>query len=462
MATKRNERKRDPDTEEENQIGSENKERSRLLDELRKYFMDHVAIPVADQKRAKSVLEKIKQVFQRHIKASCNHDFGDIFHQGSSYDGLKVMKEDEFDLLVPLKMVTVGVWEAVEAEGVNGCNAPGYYFMKKAEKHVATSLDRCIVNGNLSPISTFRHMQSLVQGVINRMNKELPDITMTLRVSEPALTLDVVYGRNEKLSVDVVPCIELGGRYYVAKRHPKAEKQNSRHTPGQNIFDQLWRRSYTEKEKLIVRGMDWEHECHRACLKILKTIQKKRGSSQLGMLSSYHLKTCMLHLNDDTSSPIGSWHQDELHHRFKDLLSTLIKFLEDRKLPNFHNPTENLFEQYTHESLGNILRWLQGNMRSEQKLIDNILHGKDCKNVTTDNFDVFVKTTKGNTLTISDMKNTTPVRELKEKIQPRTGILPSQQVLVSHGKTLQDQRKLKDYSIRHESNIQMTGRLRGG
>ncbi|XP_033108685.1 mitochondrial dynamics protein MID51-like [Anneissia japonica] len=461
MAThNRNARKRDPDSEAENQIGNVNRERSALLDELRKYFMDHVVISVSEQKRAKSVVEKIKQVFQSYIKTSCDHDFGNIFHQGSSYEGLKVIKEDEFDLLVPLKMVTVGVWEAVEATGVNGCNAPGYYFIKKAEKHIATSLDRCIVNGYLNPISTFRHMQSLVEGATSRMNRELTGIKITSSVSGPALTLNVVYGGNERLSVDIVPCIELGGNEYVAKRHPKAEKQNSRHAPGQNIFDQLWRRSYTKKEQIIVREMDWEHECRRTCLKILKTIQKKRGSSQLGMLSSYHLKTCMLHLNDDTS--IGSWHQDNLHHRFKDLLWKLIKFLEDRNLPNFYNPSENLFEKYSEESLRNILRWLRGIMRTDQNIIDDLLHGRDYQDITDNNFQVFVRTTNGNTLTFSNMKKTTLVRELKQKIQLKTGILPNQQLLVFGGKNLEDHRSLDFYGIGNESTIQMTGRLRGG
>ncbi|XP_071965971.1 cyclic GMP-AMP synthase-like receptor 3 [Antedon mediterranea] len=457
MANKQHVRKRDTDGEEENQIGQLESSRDPLLNALRKYFHEHVSIPVVEQKRAKTVVEKIKLILEDNFKTS-NFVFGTIYHQGSSYEGLKVIREDEFDLLVPIKMGT-DLWKA--EENAEGCNthSSGYYFIKKV-RNGATHLNDCVVNGYINPISTFRQMQSLVQGVVNQINQELFGITARQSVNGPALTINVTYDSRKQLSIDIVPCIELDGTRYVAKRHPKAESPNSRQAPGQNIYDQLWRRSYTQKEQIIISDMDWQNECRRACLKILKTIRVKRGASQLGMLSSYHLKTCMLYLNDDTS--VTQWHQDYLHDRFKDLLRTLIKYMEKYDLPNFHNPSENLFEQFTQESLRNVLRWLREIVQSDQKIIEILLQGRDCQDITIDNFQVFVKTTNGNTLTFSGMKRSTLVRELKKKIEIKTGISPSQQLLVFGGKNLEDQRNLQSYGIANESTIQMTGRLRGG
>ena len=75
-------------------------------------------------------------------------------------------------------------------------------------------------------------------------------------------------------------------------------------------------------------------------------------------------------------------------------------------------------------------------------------------------FLVYVKNLKGNTITIPINPNSN-IEELKRKIQDREEIPADQQRLLYGGKQLEDARTFRDYSIKSESTIHLTIRLRG-
>lgn len=72
-----------------------------------------------------------------------------------------------------------------------------------------------------------------------------------------------------------------------------------------------------------------------------------------------------------------------------------------------------------------------------------------------------MKNLKGNTITIPINPNSN-IEELKRKIQDREEITADQQRLLYGGKQLEDARTFTDYSIKSESTIHLTIRLRGG
>ncbi|XP_033116348.1 cyclic GMP-AMP synthase-like [Anneissia japonica] len=375
---------RNPDTAEEDDIGPiepaiygesliPQRKSQPLLMELRRYYRDYVAIPVDKRYRAFEVVEDIKNSLQKFVQdeSKTNYTFGDIMPQGSSYEGLKVVEPNEFDLLLPL-ILKDSEWRSTEAAG-SEYHAPGYVFIRKCISNTKTPYDDAIDNDvYLSPIEIKRKMQSIVQRAVKKL--DFPNVQrVTLRESGPALTLEVIYDDDDygsrKMFIDIVPSMNIRNKLFVAKRHPESDQYQNR--TYHNIFNNLWRVSFSEKEKEIIREMDGERECRRTCLKILKTIQLKKGSSQLGMLSSYHLKTCMLHLNADKS--IGSWHQDNLDDRFKDLLMKLIQFLKEEKMPSFSDRNIDLFSTYNTIQLQNIRDWLERKVRSDDKIIHGML-----------------------------------------------------------------------------------------
>jgi hypothetical protein len=74
---------------------------------------------------------------------------------------------------------------------------------------------------------------------------------------------------------------------------------------------------------------------------------------------------------------------------------------------------------------------------------------------------IFVKTLNGKTLSF-DVKGSMLIEELKYKIQEKVGIFPYNQLLNFSGKTLRDDKKIKDYKINKESTIHLSLNLRGG
>ena len=184
---------------------------------------------------------------------------------------------------------------------------------------------------------------SRVDKAVNAFNdNHNSDVRLIMRYHGPAIQIDIYCRRTgEKLlSTDLVPCFEIGDGtddYCVAKPFPlgRAKRKTVRHPK------LLWRRSFSLKEKAMLKHMDRDGGCRHELLRIVKTLVKRPRAS-LRKLESYHLKTAFMHYMEENPSNWAG--ESSLEEHFVGFLQKMQMYLEKSYLPHYWLPSINLFE----------------------------------------------------------------------------------------------------------------------
>lgn len=292
--------------------------------------------------QATRVVEDVKKMFLRYCHDKLpDLDILGLRNTGSAEEGLKVIKADEFDVMIHLNLDSQR-WHLEESD-----LAPGYWYIKTSTDVITAQSfspsPRQISGSLLQPNMIIRQFQSIIQKSVNLGGTKYDIRTST---HGPAITLAVtyeVYGEQRHLDIDLVPSISLGSTWLVAKPHPLAQTD-----PAQ--YASLWRQSFSFDEyQRINVDLAQRGACHQKCLMILKAIRLNHFS-QLGALSSYVYKTLLLQqmaLEED-------WSDEALPERFYDLLMGLKQALSEGRLDNFFCPGMNLLAGMRAEALENI------------------------------------------------------------------------------------------------------------
>ena len=263
---------------------------------------------------------------------------------GSSYEGVKVNNDIEFDVMFIISASDV---EAKPLEGIPGFAKlrPNEKMQHHAQFHDILDSDKYAVaekvaNKFLSNMQILWNNREELQK--NRLSKHGPAVQMDVTKEDG----------SDWYSVDLTPCYELtGGERFVARKVPD----------GSMI---AWRRTFSVEEKKHFDGMDASNGCRKQCLRILKVIRNNEATFQ--RISSYHLKNTLFH---EAKEHKNGWSQENIGTKFMDLLRRLSQSFLTGKLPNFFNPEVNLLENIPPETLKNMHCRCERLINNEARLI---------------------------------------------------------------------------------------------
>ena len=124
-------------------------------------------------------------------------------------------------------------------------------------------------------------------------------------------------------------CKELGC-LFVPKGHPFSDEQHLQ-----------WRISLSLQERFLVTQFN---SVQLKCYVLLKILKKERVDCHMkDVLSSYHLKTCMFYMIENT--PTNFWRPENLLNCCIGCLKTVLLCVERGNLPNYFIPAENMLDR---------------------------------------------------------------------------------------------------------------------
>lgn len=331
---------------------------SNLTRKLRAFSVKYVKISEGNMDYSRRL---VKDYVEDQIMAFCRqHSSLPILrleYTGSVYERLKTEAADEVDVMVVLK-TTRGEIE------VSGSGIPGYVrIMAREDSAFRKYASR---EGYIDPIRLRDGwFNSLVNRAVNDFNAKSPfsEVRLVVRYHGPAIQLDILRkGTNDKLlSVDLVPCFQVGESCYVTKPY------KGRHSVSSPEL--LWRQSFSLQEKQVLEYMDRDQGCRHELLRIVKTLVKRQATSL--PLESYYLKTAFMHYIK--GGGLQNWVSgDALGNHFSGFLRALQIFLERRNLPHYWLSGVNLLDDINQVVTRNMAYRLQAILNSEVEM-NNVL-----------------------------------------------------------------------------------------
>uniref|UniRef100_A0A8C4TAG9 Inositol 1,4,5-trisphosphate receptor-interacting protein-like n=1 Tax=Erpetoichthys calabaricus TaxID=27687 RepID=A0A8C4TAG9_ERPCA len=252
---------------------------------------------------------------------------------GSSFEGVKVKPDLEFDFMVPIQIIWDQIIFSDENPDIPVCfgliqiKRP---LLQEAKSKWATDIDfipkfcvQLVRHGHvLSAKEIQQWFQSMCARTLPELNAHFPGINFTFQKSGPARTLVFEYCGKE-MNIDIVPAVPYKGVYLVAK-------------VTSHLGEAVWRLSFSTHEKAFFDSLP-RNSCYFKCLKILKYLREQDKkicpSSQLtSRCPSYYLKTAFFHQVLQTDN--YAWQNYNLERQVKGLLLYLAKCMKQQRLPH--------------------------------------------------------------------------------------------------------------------------------
>lgn len=262
--------------------------------------------------------------------------------KGSSYEGLKIGKPDEFDY-----GLVNDYWTGKIALEVDASTPAGFGY---AVPIISTCLNKFIIPGtkHLDANKVRGHLRDLVEDAMLKLGMKGQVVVKKPWEGGPAVTFEFTSGNPEFrfISIDLAIGIDLVHWPPASvARPPPAGVKNVKVQLVPKITQEnpaFWQISHAQVEKAIMENIDNDGGCRKKVLQLAKYF-KGKSEGRWYPLASYHLKTILLHMNDERRQS-KDWAQGMLVPRFTELIERLLKHLRSGILNSFFMPKQNLFE----------------------------------------------------------------------------------------------------------------------
>lgn len=348
----------------------------------------------ADRNKAVTLVNNLKKDLMKFLKENDEQPFFrdiSVLNSGSYYELVKIIKPNEFDIMLKLKTPRI-VWKALEKYNglfytISLCRPP------RGEIRAFLLEDGLVISAS----KIMNEMHHLVHKFIK--THKVPAgkgrwVVCRKKVNSPAVTLAFLEENEgaEILSVDIVPALDVpqgwpeaarsgpdvdnwlgknarrritGQPVYFVPKRPKAQKLTS-------IEKESWRISFSHIEKEMIRfhgnkktccESKTKECCRKLCLRLLKCLfegLKQKYPKELDPLCSYHGKTVFFY-NLCERFEDSLWTPGQLSVCFMKLLWHFERAVNDGSLPHFFVRDHNLFSPSSFPKrsllfLGNALR----------------------------------------------------------------------------------------------------------
>ncbi|KAK3585713.1 hypothetical protein CHS0354_020281 [Potamilus streckersoni] len=312
---------------------------------------------------AEKVVKEMEVSFLQRLN-DCNNFKWTIFRTGSYSDKTKIKSANEFDFIV-----SIGIKCIVQC--LQEPDTLGYCLVVPIlDSNVPHYISSLMTDNYLDPILVKKMAFNLFNQVILdadfRKGRRIKRLYRD--VGSPAFTITYKSGGGKEYEIDLVPAIHSDGwppisaikdwkpkwqhtqsledlkkdYFAVARENPNAKNVHQ--------GELLWRLSFSRTEKLLWLSVDSDRSlptCRKKILKFLKGILeecKNNNAAVMTHLSSFHLRTFMLHQYDRKPDD-KDWLETKRRQCLHVCIMELIRILSSKQMDNYYVRGHNVLKQ---------------------------------------------------------------------------------------------------------------------
>ncbi|KAL3883525.1 hypothetical protein ACJMK2_029781 [Sinanodonta woodiana] len=326
-------------------------------------------IDIEEKSRAEQVVKEMEENFLRKLNEKSNFKWS-IFRTGSFSDETRIKTADEFDFIVSLGIQCNEKY--LEDPGTLGYCLVVPIIERNVHQEISGLMKDMYLDPNLVKDMAFKLFDAVIQDPDFRKGRRMKRLQRDN--GSPAFTFSYSAGGGHEYDIDLVSAIHFDGWPHIPaitdwkpkwrQRHSLQELRKdhfavARENPNAKTLSQgelLWRLSFSRTDKMLWLNADNNGQmptCRKKILMILKRVLeecKNKNAAVMPHLSSFHLRTFMLHQYDKRPED-NEWLETKLRQCLYLCIQDLTEILSIRNMSNYYIRGHNVLQTMEDEEI---------------------------------------------------------------------------------------------------------------